>query len=236
MQIQTIELDGQLLRVAVRRGSDASPPLLLFNGIGANIELVEPFVAALDDVTVIVFDVPWRWRASPVPLIPHRFQDARCPVQTSSWTRLRYAGPLPMPGVSWCGVLAQQFRAPSPQALPQADSRGHVARGDHGARPAVGTVKTLIRAATLYRSDLPAANRGGDIRCAGRHDSALLEQHSRHIQVLRGRFGLASLSNRSLHRVGPACRTCSARSAEERSSCMETTIRSCRSRTQRFSR
>ena len=72
MQTQMIDLDGQLLRVAVRPGSDASPPLLLFNGIGANLELVEPFVAALDDVTVIIFDVPGVG-GSPAPLIPYRF-------------------------------------------------------------------------------------------------------------------------------------------------------------------
>jgi len=47
MQIQMIDLDGQTLRVATWRGSDASPPLLIFNGIGANLELVEPFVTAL---------------------------------------------------------------------------------------------------------------------------------------------------------------------------------------------
>jgi pimeloyl-ACP methyl ester carboxylesterase len=34
-------------------------PLLIFNGIGANLELVFPFVAALDpDLEVIAFDVP----------------------------------------------------------------------------------------------------------------------------------------------------------------------------------
>jgi pimeloyl-ACP methyl ester carboxylesterase len=34
------------------------PPLLIFNGIGANLELLEPFVEALGDVEVIIFDVP----------------------------------------------------------------------------------------------------------------------------------------------------------------------------------
>ena len=50
LDIQTVDIDGQLLRVGIRRGSDASPPLVVFNGIGANLELVEPFVDALDDV------------------------------------------------------------------------------------------------------------------------------------------------------------------------------------------
>ncbi len=72
MEIQTVDLDGQILRVGIRHGSDASPPLLIFNGIGANLELVEPFVEALDDVGVIIFDIPGVG-GSPVPLAPYRF-------------------------------------------------------------------------------------------------------------------------------------------------------------------
>ena len=48
MKIQTVDLDDQLLRVGVRRGSSMSPPLVIFNGIGANLELLEPFVEALE--------------------------------------------------------------------------------------------------------------------------------------------------------------------------------------------
>ena len=56
---RTIELDGQYLRKAVRPGNSALPTLLVFNGIGANLELVFPFVEALDpDLEVIAFDVP----------------------------------------------------------------------------------------------------------------------------------------------------------------------------------
>ena len=47
-----------MLRVGVRRGQDGRQPLLLFNGIGANIELVEPFLDALEGPEAIIFDVP----------------------------------------------------------------------------------------------------------------------------------------------------------------------------------
>jgi hypothetical protein len=47
-----------ILRVGIRTGESGTPPLLIFNGIGANLELVEPFVAALDGLETIVFDVP----------------------------------------------------------------------------------------------------------------------------------------------------------------------------------
>jgi hypothetical protein len=58
MQISLHDIEGQMLRVGIRRGEKAAPPLLLFNGIGANIELVEPFLDALDGLEAIIFDVP----------------------------------------------------------------------------------------------------------------------------------------------------------------------------------
>jgi hypothetical protein len=42
LNIQTVDVDGQLLRVGIWHGRDTSPPLVIFNGIGANLELVEP--------------------------------------------------------------------------------------------------------------------------------------------------------------------------------------------------
>ena len=56
---RTIDLDGQTIRTAVRPGNSQLVPLLIFNGIGANLELVMPFVAALDpELEIIAFDVP----------------------------------------------------------------------------------------------------------------------------------------------------------------------------------
>ncbi len=47
------------LRVSVHRGEGSTPPLLLCNGIGASLEILEPFVVALDSRReVIRFDVP----------------------------------------------------------------------------------------------------------------------------------------------------------------------------------
>ena len=48
-------------------------PLLLINGIGASLELLEPFVDALDPaIEVIRFDVPGVG-GSPLPSRPYRF-------------------------------------------------------------------------------------------------------------------------------------------------------------------
>ena len=72
---RTIELDGGHLRVAIRPGKADLPPLLVFNGIGANLELLFPFVRALDpDMEVIAFDVPGVGGSS-LPSLPYRFSD-----------------------------------------------------------------------------------------------------------------------------------------------------------------
>ena len=56
---RSIVVAGQRLWVEVRRGDGTRVPLLLFNGIGASLELLQPFVDALDpSLEVIRFDVP----------------------------------------------------------------------------------------------------------------------------------------------------------------------------------
>jgi len=106
MQISLRDVEGQTLRVGVRHGDETRPPLLLFNGIGANIELLEPFLDALDGPEAIVFDVPGVG-GSPAPTLPYR---------PSTLARLaaRLLDQLGHPqvdvlGVSWGGALAQQF-------------------------------------------------------------------------------------------------------------------------------
>ena len=46
--IRTIRVLGQRLKVAIRPGDGTRAPLLLMNGVGANLELLQPFVDALD--------------------------------------------------------------------------------------------------------------------------------------------------------------------------------------------
>ena len=190
MQIQTIDLDGQLLRVAVRRGSDASPPLLLFNGIGANLELVEPFVAALDDVTVIIFDVPGVG-GSPAPLIPYRFSTLAV-LSDKLLTRLGYTGPVDVLGVSWGGALAQQFA----HLYPKRCRRLILAATSPGVIMVPARLSVLSKLIGPRRYTDPAYLRqiGAEIYGgAYRHDAALLEAHSRHIQPPRGRGYLYQL-------------------------------------------
>src|SRR6202044_1158316 len=62
---------GQRIRVNVRRGTGV--PLVLCNGIGASLEVLDPFVDQLDpDTTVVRFDVPGIGGSSDSPL-PYTF-------------------------------------------------------------------------------------------------------------------------------------------------------------------
>ncbi|WP_199699094.1 alpha/beta fold hydrolase [Oleomonas cavernae] len=71
IEVREIDVGGQKLCVAVKEGASGQPPLLLFNGIGANWELARPFLNALTGRTAIIFDVPGIGK-SPLPLLPYR--------------------------------------------------------------------------------------------------------------------------------------------------------------------
>lgn len=99
-------IDGQLLQVAIRHNSSRRPPLLLFNGIGANWELAKPFLEALTSTTAIIFDVPGIG-GSPRPLLPYR-PSRLARLAAGLVAELGYAE-IDVAGVSWGGGIAQQF-------------------------------------------------------------------------------------------------------------------------------
>jgi poly(3-hydroxyalkanoate) depolymerase len=59
-----VDVDGLPLRV-VRSGSGS--PLLLINGIGASVEMWEPFATRMSDREVIAFDLPGSGESRPAP-------------------------------------------------------------------------------------------------------------------------------------------------------------------------
>jgi poly(3-hydroxyalkanoate) depolymerase len=106
IDIRTISVGGQNLRIAIRHGSAERPPLLLFNGIGANLELAVPFMSALTDTTAIIFDVPGVG-GSAMPALPYRPSTlARLAVRLLAQLGYDRAD---VAGVSWGGGVAQQF-------------------------------------------------------------------------------------------------------------------------------
>ena len=100
---------GRTLRVAVRPGRDPEvTPLLLMNGIGASLEVLQPFVDALDPRrTVIRFDVPGVG-GSPRPVVPYTYATL-APVVARMLALLGHDDRVDVMGFSWGGGLAQQF-------------------------------------------------------------------------------------------------------------------------------
>jgi poly(3-hydroxyalkanoate) depolymerase len=101
-----IAIGGRSLHVAIKHGSGREPPLLLFNGIGANWELARPFLEALTSTTAIIFDIPGVG-GSPRPLLPYR-PSTLARLAAGLVAELSYAQ-VDVAGVSWGGAIAQQF-------------------------------------------------------------------------------------------------------------------------------
>ncbi|WP_334538625.1 poly(3-hydroxyalkanoate) depolymerase [Bradyrhizobium sp. AZCC 2230] len=106
IEVRQIAIDGQSLRVAIRHGREPQPPLLLFNGIGANWELTKPLLEALTRTTAIIFDVPGVG-ASPRPRLPYR-PSTLARLAAGLVAELGYKQ-IDVAGVSWGGGIAQQF-------------------------------------------------------------------------------------------------------------------------------
>jgi pimeloyl-ACP methyl ester carboxylesterase len=116
-KVRSIAVNGTQLRVAVRPGrrgmklTAPAPrvPLLLINGIGASLELLEPFVRQLDPaVDVIRFDPPGVG-GSAQPALPYRFTGL-CALIADMLTELGY-DQVDVLGISWGGGVAQHFAA-----------------------------------------------------------------------------------------------------------------------------
>jgi poly(3-hydroxyalkanoate) depolymerase len=117
-EVRNLAVDGRQLRIAVRPARRGFPgpgvvarrtPLLLINGIGASLELLEPFVRALDPACeVIRFDPPGVG-GSAEPSGPYRFTGL-CALIASMLTELG-VDVVDVLGISWGGAVAQHFAA-----------------------------------------------------------------------------------------------------------------------------
>ena len=107
--MRVLTIGGRSLRVTVRDGAAGWTPLLLCNGIGASLELLQPFVDELDPRRpVIRFDMPGIG-GSPAPVIPYHL--ATLPsLLAGMLDQLGYAQ-ADVLGISWGGGVAQHFAA-----------------------------------------------------------------------------------------------------------------------------
>jgi poly(3-hydroxyalkanoate) depolymerase len=114
-EVQMVTARGFTVRVAVRAGDPGWPPLLLCNGIGASLELLQPFVDALGPRREIIrFDLPGIG-GSPQPLLPYHLSSLP-PLLAGLLDHLGHAQ-ADVLGISWGGGLAQQFAVSRPERM-----------------------------------------------------------------------------------------------------------------------
>jgi poly(3-hydroxyalkanoate) depolymerase len=183
-----MEVAGRYLRLGQRKGHPGKTPLLLFNGVGANLELLEPFVASLDPaITAVTFDVPGVG-GSPMPRWPYRFSGvARLGDQLMH--KLGYGRAIDVLGISWGGAVAQQFARDYPHRC----RRLILAATSPGAIMVPGEIGAIAKLVSPRRYSDPAYLRkvGGDLYGGVyRKDPELLHSHAKHIKPPRG-FGYA---------------------------------------------
>ena len=106
---QMLRIDVRPARRVLRPGRKRDTPLLLINGIGASLELLQPRVDELDPaLEVIRFDVPGVG-GSPLPTVPYRFTGL-CGLVARLLTVLGHDR-ADVLGISWGGAVAQHFAA-----------------------------------------------------------------------------------------------------------------------------
>ena len=171
---------GDRLRIASTKPKHASgPPLLIFNGIGASTELLEPFMRRLTGVATLTFDLPGVGASQPSMLIrrlPGFAQLAREVLDQLGIDRVHVMG------ISWGGGLAQQFTRQFADRVERlvlaATSTGHLMVPP---RPSV-----LLKMATPMRylsagffKSIAGSIYGGDFR----KDDVLTERHARRMAL-----------------------------------------------------
>lgn len=87
-------------------GSQKHKPLLMLNGIGMNLELLEPLARALPEREVICFDMPGIG-SSPDPILPYTIPSMA--LTTAALLDRLGIAEVDILGISWGGALAQQF-------------------------------------------------------------------------------------------------------------------------------
>lgn len=104
---------GRTLRLATWRLDQESehPPVLFFNGIGANIEALAPFADELSERAFIMFDMPGIGE-SPDPVVPYN-PFTICWIASQLLARLNVEQ-VDVMGISWGGGIAQHFAMQHP--------------------------------------------------------------------------------------------------------------------------
>jgi poly(3-hydroxyalkanoate) depolymerase len=106
-QIDLVRVGGRTIRAAIwRTAKPKGRPILFFNGIGANLELMTPLGDWITDRDIVTFDMPGVGR-SPSSVLPYRpWMMARLAARLLDHYKIDKVDVM---GVSWGGGMAQQF-------------------------------------------------------------------------------------------------------------------------------
>jgi poly(3-hydroxyalkanoate) depolymerase len=175
-ETRKLRFGTDVIRVGRRAGTGT--PLLMFNGIGGNIELLSPFAEQMDGRELITFDVPGVGQSA-LPVMPYRLRH----IATLGLAVLKHFGhaQADVLGVSWGGAVAQQF----------AHSFGANCRRLILCATATGALMVPARPSVLLKMATPKRyiNRDHSREIAGdiyggdfRRDPALAENFYRHVR------------------------------------------------------
>jgi poly(3-hydroxyalkanoate) depolymerase len=178
MNIQMMRVRGQDLRVGIKSGASDRQPLLLFNGIGANLELAGGFFDQLGDRGAVIFDIPGVG-GSPLPRLPYR------PWTVAKWGLevMRQLGheTFDAAGVSWGGAMAQQIAHQFPKNV----RRLILAATAPGVTMVPGKPSVLLKMANPrryadpgYMKSIAAEIYGGQFR----RDPTLVNEHAKNMK------------------------------------------------------
>ena len=169
-------IDGQQIRYTDQgRGSRV---LLLFNGIGASLELLQPFIDCVPGTRVVAYDVPGAGGSPPTscPWRPRR----HAAMAAALLDRLEL-GQVAVLGISWGGMLAQQFA----RQYPRRCTHLVLAATTPGQLMVPGKPSVLLRMASPlrylsrdYMRSIAGKIYGGTLR----HDPAGAAEHARRMQ------------------------------------------------------
>jgi len=114
LAVASVKVRGTELRTATRPGSGKRPPLVILNGIGAQLEALAAFTDVLNpEIGLILFDIPGVG-GTPRPALPLRLPDLAL-LMAELIRRLGYEQ-ADVFGVSWGGALAQEFAHRCPES------------------------------------------------------------------------------------------------------------------------
>jgi poly(3-hydroxyalkanoate) depolymerase len=186
-QMRILTIGGRAIRAAVREGEPGRAPLLLCNGIGASLELLQPFVDALDPRRpVIRFDMPGVG-GSPAPVVPYHLGTS-APLLAGLLDRFGYQQ-ADVLGISWGGGLAQQFALSRPERV----RRLVLVATAPGALMVPGHPRVLLRMLTprRHRSPAYAARIAGELYGGSARDDPALARDLLHATTRLNSLGPA---------------------------------------------